>query len=266
MLLALSGYTAVYLWRWTAVRRRLGARGASSWRLAAFAAGVGLVFVALVSPVDRLGEEMFTFHAVQHILLMDLAPILVILGLTRMILRPLTARTQGVERRAAALTHPAFAVVLYAGTLWMWHVPALYELSLRQSEVHVVQHLQLAIAGGVFWWHLFGPIRNRRRLGGIWVLYYLAAAKLMTGALAAMLTFSRDAWYPLFTEMPRYFGWGVLRDQHFGGAVMMLEESIVMTIAFVIVFVRLLAESERDQQRRERFELEQAWALGREVE
>lgn len=255
LLLALAIYLGVYARRWARVRASAAPRSAPRWRLAAFVAAIGALFAALISPIDSLGEQMFTFHAVQHMLLMDVAPILAILGLTKVILRPLTARLQALERRAGPLAHPAFAVLLYAGTLWMWHIPALYELSLTRAPVHVLQHLQLVAAGGLFWWHLLSPIRSRHRRGGIGILYYVAGAKLLTGVLASMLTFSRGAWYPFFESRPRFAGWSVLRDQHFGGGVMMLEESIVLTVAFCVVFVRMLSESEEEERRRERYEL-----------
>ena len=72
-------------------------------------------------------------HMVQHVLLLDIAPILMILGLTKVLLRPVTRRLQTVERRAGWLAHPAFAVVAYVGFMWLWHVPAIYDVALRHT-------------------------------------------------------------------------------------------------------------------------------------
>lgn len=255
LLLALSVYLGLYSWRWRDARREGDSRGAPVWRLILFAGGIAMLFAALASPIDRLGEQLFVMHAVQHVLLLDFAPILIVLGMTKSILRPLTARVARLERRAGPFAHPVFAVVFLAGTLWMWHVPALYDLSLERSGVHVVQHVQFASAGLLFWWHLLSPIRSRRRLEGMKVTYYVAGAKLFTGAVAAILTFSPRVLYQAFADQPRYWGLSTLKDQNLGGGVMMLEESAVLTIAMAFLFVRMLSESEQEEQRRERLEL-----------
>ena len=102
-------------------------------RLALFAAGILTILAALVSPLDSLGDQLMVMHMVQHILLLDVAPILMILGLTKVLLRPVTRRLNTIERRAGYLAHPAFAVLAYAGFMWLWHVPAMYDLALRHD-------------------------------------------------------------------------------------------------------------------------------------
>ena len=79
-------------------------------------------------------------HMVQHILLLDIVPILLIVSLTKVILRPATRRLQRLERSAGPLAHPAFAVVLYVGVMWGWHIPALYDAALRHPFVHALEH------------------------------------------------------------------------------------------------------------------------------
>ena len=87
--------------------------------------------IALISPIDRLAEQSFTFHMVQHVLLLDLVPIGLIGGLTKVLLRPLTRRLLALERALGPLMHPAVAVVLYIVAMWAWHVPAAYDAALR---------------------------------------------------------------------------------------------------------------------------------------
>ena len=96
----------------------------------AFVGGLLALVAALVSPIDRLGEQAFVMHMVQHILLLDVVPILLIVSLTKVILRPATRRLQRLERAAGPLAHPVVAVVLYVGVMWVWHVPALYDAAL----------------------------------------------------------------------------------------------------------------------------------------
>src|SRR5206468_3907910 len=82
---------------------------------------------APASPVDRLAEQIMTMHMVQHLLLLDLAPVLCLVGLTRVLMRPLTRHTMRLERGLGPFAHPAFAAIFYVTTMWFWHVPALYD-------------------------------------------------------------------------------------------------------------------------------------------
>jgi cytochrome c oxidase assembly factor CtaG len=226
---------------------------ASPARLASFLAGMALVLVALVSPVDRLADQLFFMHMVQHLLLLDLAPILVLLGLTRVILRPLTRRLVGVERAAGPLAHPVFAIVLYVGFMVLWHVPAMYDAALEHPLLHVLEHLAFGLAGGLYWWHLLSPIRARRRLGGMGPVVYMLATKVLVGLLGILLAFSPNPIYDFYERQPGYWGLSPGTDQAVGGLVMALEQSIVMGVALVFLFVRALEESEREEERAERF-------------
>src|SRR4249919_1796329 len=85
VLLALAAYLGVYGARWRRARAEGGARAAGGWRAASWVAGVTALTIALVSPVDRLGEQMASWHMLQHLLVADIAPILLILGLTKWI-------------------------------------------------------------------------------------------------------------------------------------------------------------------------------------
>jgi putative membrane protein len=241
-----AAVTVIYVRRWRAV-------DASPARLASFLGGIALVLVALVSPVDRLADQLFFMHMVQHLLLLDLAPILVLLGLTRVLLRPLTRRLMGVERAAGPLAHPVFAIVLYVGAMAFWHVPAMYDAALEHSVVHVLEHLTFGIAGGLYWWHLLSPIRARRRLGGMGPVVYMLSTKVLVGLLGILLAFSPHAIYDFYERQPGYWGLSPGTDQAVGGLVMALEQSIVMGIALVFLFVRALAESDREDERAERY-------------
>ena len=235
------------------VRRRREA-GASIGRLVCFLAGMALVLLALVSPVDRLAEQLFFMHMTQHLLLIDLVPILVLLGLTKVILRPATRRLVRLERAAGPLAHPVFAIGLYVVTMWVWHVPALYDAALELPAVHVLEHVTFAIAGGLYWWHLLSPIRSRKRLGGMGPVVYMVSTKVLVGLLGVGLAFAPDVIYDFYERQPGYWGLSPGTDQAIGGLIMATEQSIVMGIALTFLFVRALGESERTEQRAERYD------------
>jgi len=253
VLVALIGYVVVYVVRWRTVRREGGARAASGWRLTSWCAGVFVLFLALISPIDRLGEQLATMHMVQHLLIADIAPILLTLGLTRWLLRPATRRIHRIERKAGPFAHPAFGVVAYVGAMWLWHVPAMYDAALRHGGIHVLEHLSFAAAGLLYWWHLLSPIRSRLRLGGMGPVAYMFSTKMLVGFLGIVLAFSPTLLFDFYGTTGHRWGLSPLDDQHVAGLVMALEQSIVMGIALAWLFARMLAVSEPEEQRAERF-------------
>jgi len=255
VILALLAYAGVYIARWRRVRRTIGPRGAPYGRLVLWLGGVALIAVALLSPLDHLGEQFATAHMVQHLLLADLAPILLILGLTKVLLRPVTRRVQAIERRAGPLGHPAAGVVAYVGFMWLWHVPALYDAAVSDPVVHVLEHVSFAGAGFLYWWHLISPIRSRLRLTGMGPIIYMAATKVLVGFLGVLLAFAPSRLFDAYgTGEDRRWGLTLTDDQHVAGLVMGLEQSIVMGIGLAYLFARMLTESEQEEQRAERYE------------
>ena len=252
VLLALAGYLGVYVARWRTARREGGARAAPGWRLAAWIAGVATLFVALISPVDRLGEQLASMHMVQHLLVADFAAILLTLGLTRWILRPATRRIHRIERAAGPFASPWFGVVAYVGVMWLWHVPALYDAALEHAWVHTLEHLSFGAAGLLYWWHLLSPIRSRLRLGGMGPVAYMAITKLLVGFLGVLLAFAPDLLYDGYDLPGTRWGLTAQDDQQVAGLIMALEQSLVMGIALAWLFARMLSESEEEEQRRER--------------
>jgi len=208
--------------------------------------------VALISPIDRLAEQVFAMHMVQHVLLLDIAPILLILGLTRVILRPVARQVLDLERALGPLAHPITAVVLYVAGMYFWHIPALYDLALEHSGVHVLEHIVFLSIGLLYWWHLLSPVRSRS-MSGLVPVAYMASTKVFVGMLGILLTFAPHALYDFYKSRPEVWGLSPTEDQAAAGAIMAIEQSIVMGIALAALFVRALAESEREEQRAERY-------------
>jgi cytochrome c oxidase assembly factor CtaG len=257
VLLAAAAATYVYVRRWRSVRAASSRPAAEApvWRLCCFLAAVAFVLAALVSPLDALADDLFVAHMVQHILLLDVVPILAILALTKVLLRPLTRGVSNVERRAGLLAHPVAAVVLYVAVIWAWHIPAAYDLAVRHEGVHILEHLSFLAVGTLYWWHLLSPIRSRMRLDGLGPVAYMGGTKLFVGALGMGLAFAPVALYPYYVHHARVWGISALEDQGMAGILMAVEQSVIMGIALAVLFMRALAESERAEQRRERLEL-----------
>ena len=240
--------------------RRARARGVSHapgyGRLSLFAVSQVLVVIALLSPIDSLGDQdLLVMHMVQHLILLDLVPITMILSLNKVLLRPITRRVQTIERNAGFLATPVFAVLAYIGVMYVWHVPAAYDLALHHEWIHACEHLSFSVAGFLYWWHVLSPIRARRRLTGLGPLAYMSTAKVAIGGLGIALAFLPRIIYPFYAHLPHYWGLTPLEDQSMAGLVMALEQSLVMGVALVYLVYRMFDEAEAEQSRRERYEL-----------
>lgn len=248
-LLLLLPITAAYLWRWRAVR-------AHPARLLSFLLGVLTVAVALYSPIDTLGEQHFTMHMAQHLLLLDVAPLLVLFGLTKQIFRPATRRVIQLERSAPWLMSPMTGLLAYVVVMWMWHAPALYNAAVEHTFVHAIEHLMFTVAGGLYWWHLVSPVRDQRQLSGMGAVLYMASTKVLVGILGIFLTFAPNALYDVYSTSL----WGLTprEDQQLGGAMMALEQTIVMGVALAWLVIRAIDRSEREQRKQERYAGRQA--------
>lgn len=225
---------------------------APRWRAVCFALALLAAAAALTSPIGSLGEQVLTMHMVQHLLLLDVAPILGILGLTRVLLRPVTRRLMQIERAAGPLAHPVFAALLYVTTMAVWHIPALYDAALEYEAVHVVEHVSFALAGGLYWWHLLSPIPGRHRLTGMGPVVYMVATKLGVGLVGIVITFAPDSLYGFYEQRGVVWGMSPAIDQQVAGALMAVEQSLVMGAALAWLFTRMLGESQRNDERDER--------------
>jgi cytochrome c oxidase assembly factor CtaG len=245
----------VYARRFRQARREAGARGAGAPQALAFAAGVAALLAALVTPIDGLGEDyLFSAHMLQHVLLGDVAPALLLLGLSRVILRPATRRLTQIERGLGPFASPLTGLFLWLFLMYLWHVPAMYDAALEHAGVHVLEHVSFFVAGLAVWWPLVQPVPMRRPLRGLGGVAYIGAAKLGLAALGLYLTWSSTVLYDYYEHVPRIWGLSPIDDQNVGGAIMMVEQSLTFVIALVAVFTRMLVQSEAEERRRERLE------------
>ena len=245
----------LYVRRFRAARREAGGRGAGPLQAIAFAGGVLALVAALETPIDNLGHDyLFSAHMVQHVLLGDIAPLLLLLSLSRVIMRPLTRRLMAVERALGPLAHPVTGLVLWLVLMYAWHVPALYDAALEHPVVHLLEHASFFTAGVAVWWPLIQPVPMRRTLRGMWPLAYIGSAKFGLAALGLYLTWSSNVLYDYYESVPRIWGLSVIDDQNIGGAIMMVEQSLTFVLVLAAVFMRMLTQSEEEERRRERLE------------
>ena len=255
VLVPLAFFAVLYLWRFRQARREAGGRGAGPLQLIAFAGALLALLIALVSPLDGLGEDyLFSAHMVQHVLLGDIAPLLALLALSRVILRPATRRLVRVEKALGPLANPVTGIVLWLMFMYLWHVPALYDAAAQNPLVHLLEHVSFFAAGVALWWPLVQPVPMRRPLTGMQPLAYIASAKGGLAALGLYLAWSSTPLYPYYETTPRIWGLSPIEDQNVGGVIMMVEQSFTLVLVMVALFVAMLSRSEEEERRRERLE------------
>jgi cytochrome c oxidase assembly factor CtaG len=232
-----------------AVRARtLALRGkpVETWRQLSFAAGITLILAALVSPLAHLGGELLVAHMAQHLVLGDLAALLLVLGLTGPLLQPLLAiRWLGWLR---TLAHPLVALPVWALSLYLWHVPALYEAALTSEPLHALEHASFLGAGVMMWMALLGPLPKPAWFGNAARLIYIVAVRFGGAVLGNVLAWSGTALYPDYAPGERVWDVTPLADQGAAGMVMMIESGLVTLGLFAWVFFRWARETEERQR------------------
>jgi len=201
--------------------------------------GLGLVtlWVALETPIDTISDHYLdSIHMLQHVLLGFVAPPLMLLGLSRR-MAGLLAGLPFVR----AITEPIPAQVVAAGVMIAWHLPALYDATLRSESLHVVEHLTFIGAGLVLYWPILEAtsVHARWQLSPGIKLLYMLAATLPQDWVALVLLFSRVPFYEFYVDAPRLVsGLTPLIDQTLAGAVLMILGKATMAVAALGVFFR----------------------------
>jgi len=235
-----------------ALWRQAGAgAGISRTRVLAFAMGWLASVAALLSPIDPLGGQLFSAHMLQHEILMLIAAPLLVVG------RPVGAFLWGLPQRwrrsawkachrsglqgfVRRLTTPATAWLVHAIALWGWHVPVLFDASIRSDLVHTAQHVSFFGTALAFWWALMRPgaARETRGLATI----YIVTTAMHTAALGALLTFAPRVWYTVYLETTPTWGIDALEDQRLGGLIMWVPAGFVYLAIALALFAAWLRD------------------------
>lgn len=244
--LALAGAAiavAFFLQGWRRLHRRRPE--AAPWtRIPLFLAGVAVVLVGLLSPLDAIAEEYLqSAHMLQHVLVADLGVALALVAvrgplalffLPRDLLAPL-ARAGWLRRLLSFLLRPGIAVSLWLTVLVAWHVPLLYEAALTEPLVHRLEHLSFVVAGALVWTLLIDPTGHGRL--GLNGRIALAVVLFWVGqVLAYVFVFGFEPYYDVYADQTeRLLGLSPLTDQKLAGIVMLAEQTLTLGLAIVLL-------------------------------
>ncbi len=244
----LIGGLVVLGWLWAVLAGPLRARLAPDTAFprghaARFYLTLLVFYLAVGSPLDQIGERfLFSAHMLQHQLLVYPAAILFLLGLPHWMVDPVLGRP-AVRSLLRLLTHPLSCTLIYSLVIGLWHVPAFYDLALRDKVVHVAEHVMFFGAALFYWWPLLSPSRVLPPRGyGVQMLYMLGVVIAMTPVFA-YITFSQDILYPTYEFAPRLIAaFTPAEDQLLAGAMMKLVGVFASLIAFGVSFYRWYEE------------------------
>lgn len=229
-----------------------------SWQVVSFTLGVGIVFLSLFSALDALGDDyLFSAHMIQHLLLTVVGPPLMVLGIPGWLVRPVL-RHPALYRVAKFLTFPVVAFIFYTGDFWLWHAPALYDATLVNQNLHILEHLTFLVFSVIYWWPVLGQSEELPHLSLGGQIAYIFLTGMPMVALGAGLTFANPLYEP-YIHAPRVWGLSPATDQQLGGLIMWIPGGILNIIIASILFIQWMQRQDAKQR------LEEA-TLGDEME
>ena len=242
----------IYVRGWSRLRQRAPHRLGLS-NLMAFAAGLLVILLALVSPLDAFAGWLLTVHMIQHLLLMMVAPPLILYGAPYMPLLfglPISFLKDGIgpfltspllRKFGNFLMHPIFCWSAFVFTSIAWHTPPMYELALHSPAWHQVEHLCFITTALLFWWPVIQPWPAVSKAPRLAIVLYLFLADFQNTALSAFLIFYERILYPTYETAPRITGMTTLEDQAAAGAIMWVVGSIFFLVPVGLITIEMLS-------------------------
>jgi putative membrane protein len=242
--------------RWR-LKQRGGKELVARWRTVAYVAGLAVLWIALMSPIDVLSGQLFFMHMIQHLLLVMIAPPLLLVADPMPIAiwgLPAGARREvGRWLRPGALFRRTLRSLTTPGLVWLafvvvlvgWHDPGAYGAALRSDLIHDLEHLSFFITAMLLWWHVTGaaPHIHRRLSRGMRVGYVLSVIP-PTMATGVAISFAGEPIYAHYTTVPRLWDISAMHDQMLAGVIMWIPGSMMYIIAALVLIAQIVRAEE----------------------
>ena len=245
VLIGLALFEGAYLVCVGPLRERYDLADSSDPRqIATFTLGVLAIFVSLLSPIHILSDQyLFSAHMLQHVLLTLVAPPLLILGTPDWLLRPLL-RPVALFRLARLATHPVVAFATFNIIFSLWHLPALYNLSVTVHLVHIGEHLMFMGTAMLMWWPIASNMPELPRLSYPLQMVYLFLLSIAQIIVFAPIMFSREPLYQWYVDAPRIWSLTPLVDQQLGAIIMKMGGGAIFMALLIVAFFRWFGREE----------------------
>ena len=246
LLVALEG---LYLLGVGPLRERNGwADDVDPRQVATFTLGIIVLFLALVSPINVVSDNyLFSVHMLQHVLLTLVAPPLMVRGMPDWLIRPLL-RPDWAFKTARVVTHPIGAFLAFNIVFSLWHVPSLYNASLENNLIHVIEHVTMIGTAMAMWWPLTSTMPELPRVSYPMQIMYLFGLSVAQIIVFGALTFAAQPLYQHYVDAPRIAPISVLTDQQIGAIIMKVGGGSLFLGLLIVTFYRWFGVEERRRQ------------------
>jgi cytochrome c oxidase assembly factor CtaG len=255
LVLLLAG--ALFSLGWWRLRQVSSRRFAKGWRLAAYLSGLGLLALALLSPIDVLSSYLLSMHMVQHLMLVMLAPALLLIanplpftlwGMPAALMRQvggLLGRGAWLRRALRMLTAPGVVWIAFVVVLIGWHDPRAYDAALGSELIHNLEHLTFFGVALLFWWHVTGagPRIHGAGSAGVRIALLLITIPITMG-IGIAIALGTQPIYLNYVTMPRALGLSVMEDQRLAGAIMWIPGSMMFILAALALISQVMRAEE----------------------
>jgi putative membrane protein len=214
------------------------------WRQGCFYGGL-LTIAGALTTLDAGSQELLALHMLEHLLVGDIASLLLVLGLTGPLIAPILR--VGVFNRLRVLASPLIALPLWALDLYAWHLPVLYQAALRSDGLHSIEHIMFLGFGANMWMSLFGPLPMPRWFGSGAKVGYILSVWLTGTLLANIFIWLGRVFYPFYASSDAAWHLSPLADQQIAGGLMMIEGTILMLGLFGWLFMSAMREAQERQ-------------------
>jgi putative membrane protein len=221
-------------------------RPVATWRVVSYFSGLALILTVFISPLGHIAGELVFVHMIQHLVIGDIAALLIVIGLSRSLLQPMLALK--FFDRLRVLTLPMIALPLWIVNLFVWHIPALYDATVTNELVHALQHTCFISFGILMWMPIVGPLPVPSWIGGGAQVGYTAIARLAGAGLGNILMWSGTVLYPAYAAGEAHWGISPLSDQGTAGVIMMTEGALVTLGVLAWTLLRWAARDTEKQR------------------
>ena len=209
---------------------------------------------ALGPPIDGYADRLLSAHMVQHLLLMQVAAPLLLLG------RPVTLALAASSGRARAglaqLAHGRIARIIgsplvgfgsFALVLWVSHLTGLYERALTNETVHALEHVAFLTAALLFWWPIVARDPGAARLSFPARMLYVFLSMPVMSLLGYVIASTDRILYPHYAVISGAAS--ALADQRLGGTIMWEGSMLVGVVTLSAVLIDWMGRDEREALR-----------------
>ncbi len=253
---------ALYAWLWRRLRRTAPRFRFSRWRALAYASGVALAALALLSPIDTYSDDLFLVHMLQHVILVMGAAPLLVLGMPGTVaLRAASPRVRRAylvpvlhSQVVRFVTAPLAALALFTAGTWIWHWPALYDAAIGHEAVHILEHGTFVVVALLFWGVVLAADPAPRRAHALVRAVLVLGAVMQSLALSVTLLVLREPAYQRYIDAAAVRTWGpdALRDQRLGAGLVHAPAHLIFGLALIGLIAVWLRDEERRTERADR--------------